>query len=77
MKWITRHHVKVDRVACPWLIRRFIDPVAEFLFVAEDELLVTAIRRMQFLLMHLACLRSNSIIGETVVLSKRLSKITI
>jgi hypothetical protein len=44
MKWITRHHVKVDRVACPWLIRRFIDPVAEFLFVAEDELLVTAIK---------------------------------
>jgi hypothetical protein len=33
MKWITREHVKVDRVACPWLIRKYIDPEAEFLFV--------------------------------------------
>lgn len=32
MKWITREHVKVDRVACPWLIRRFVDPSATFLF---------------------------------------------
>lgn len=39
MKWITRKNIKVDRVACPWLIRRFIDPAAEFLFVEEDELL--------------------------------------
>ena len=31
-KWITRSNVKVDRVACPWLIRRFIDPAAEFIF---------------------------------------------
>jgi hypothetical protein len=36
MKWVTRERVKVDRVACPWLIRRFIDPQAEFLFVPED-----------------------------------------
>lgn len=43
MKWITREHVKVDRVACPWLIRKFIDPGAEFLFVpAEDVLAVAA-----------------------------------
>lgn len=33
MKWITRSHVHVDRVACPWLIRRFVDSQAEFLFV--------------------------------------------
>jgi len=33
MKWITRSHVHVDRVACPWLIRRFVDNEAEFLFV--------------------------------------------
>jgi len=33
MKWITRSHVHVDRVACPWLIKRFIDAQAEFLFV--------------------------------------------
>lgn len=35
MKWITRAHVHVDRVACPWLIRRFIDAEAEFSFVAK------------------------------------------
>ena len=42
MKWITRKNVKVDRVACPWLIRRFVDPDAEFLFVDEKELLQVA-----------------------------------
>lgn len=42
MKWVTRSNVKVDRVACPWLIRRFIDPQAVFLFVPEDQLLDTA-----------------------------------
>jgi hypothetical protein len=42
MKWITRSNVKVDRVACPWLIRRFVDPQAQFLFVSEDQLLDTA-----------------------------------
>jgi hypothetical protein len=42
MKWITRKNIKVDRVACPWLIRRFVDPHAEFLFVEEDQLLQTA-----------------------------------
>jgi hypothetical protein len=36
VKYVTRHHVKVDRVACPWLIRRFVNPQAEFLFVAPD-----------------------------------------
>jgi hypothetical protein len=39
MKWITRKDVKVDRVACPWLIRRFVDPQAEFVFVEEKALL--------------------------------------
>jgi hypothetical protein len=42
MKWITRTNVKVDRVACPWLIERFIDPQAEFLFVEEKDLLTRA-----------------------------------
>jgi hypothetical protein len=37
MKWVTRSHVHVDRVACPWLIRRFIDSQAEFLFVAPSQ----------------------------------------
>ena len=36
MKWVTRERVKVDRVACPWLIRRFIDRDAELLFVPAD-----------------------------------------
>ena len=36
MKWITREHVKVDRVACPWLIKKFIDPEAEFVFLPRD-----------------------------------------
>jgi hypothetical protein len=42
MKWITRKDIKVDRVACPWLIRRFVDPQAEFLFVQEKDLLEQA-----------------------------------
>ena len=37
MKWVTRENANVDRIACPWLIRRFIDPDAEFLFVSPDE----------------------------------------
>ena len=37
MKWITREKVKVDRVACPWLIRNFIDREAEFLFVPAEQ----------------------------------------
>jgi hypothetical protein len=44
MNWITRSNVKVDRVACPWLIKRFVDPEAQFLFVPEDKLLETARR---------------------------------
>src|SRR5439155_20803277 len=44
MKWITREKVKVDRVACPWLIRKFIDPGAEFLFVPPDQVLEVARR---------------------------------
>jgi hypothetical protein len=44
MKWITRERVKVDRVACPWLIRKFIDRDAQFLFVPEDQVLEAAKR---------------------------------
>jgi len=36
MKWITREHVKVDRVACPWLIQRFVDTQPEFIFLPRD-----------------------------------------
>lgn len=42
MRWVTREHVKVDRVACPWLIRRFVDPEAEFVFVLADEVMAWA-----------------------------------
>jgi hypothetical protein len=38
MKWITRSHVSVDRVACPWLISRFVDSEAEFIFVPKSEI---------------------------------------
>src|SRR4051812_19945421 len=43
MKWITREKVKVDRVACPWLIRKFVDPEAEFLFVPANEVASKAV----------------------------------
>ena len=36
MRWITREGAKVDRVACPWLIRRFVDPDAEFVYVPKE-----------------------------------------
>jgi len=42
MKWITRSHVHVDRVACPWLIRRFIDSEAKFLFVPKSQVMAVA-----------------------------------
>ena len=38
MKWVTRENVHVDRVACPWLIKRFVDPEAHFLFVSPDRI---------------------------------------
>lgn len=44
MKWVTRERVKVDRVACPWLVRRFVDPGAEFLFVPADQVMAVAER---------------------------------
>jgi hypothetical protein len=37
MRWVTRKNANVDRVACPWLIRKFVDPEAEFLYVPVDE----------------------------------------
>jgi hypothetical protein len=37
MKWITRERAKVDRIACPWLIKKFVDPAAEFLFVPAEK----------------------------------------
>ncbi len=42
MRWITHEHVKVDRVACPWLIRKFVDPQAEFYFVLREQVMSEA-----------------------------------
>src|SRR3979490_2929417 len=42
VKWVTREHPKIDRIACPWLIRRFIDPRAEFIYVPTKQVLATA-----------------------------------
>jgi len=44
MRWITRAHVKVDRVACPWLIKRFVDKDAEFYFVPAEKVTAEAER---------------------------------
>jgi hypothetical protein len=44
VKWVTRENAKVDRVACPWLIKKFVDPEAEFLFVPPDKVLEVAQR---------------------------------
>ena len=44
MKWVTRARPKVDRIACPWLIRRFIDPEAEITYVPADQVLAVAER---------------------------------
>jgi hypothetical protein len=44
MKWITREKARVDRIACPWLISRFIDRDAEFLFLPSDQVMTVARR---------------------------------
>ncbi|HLH28981.1 MAG TPA: chromate resistance protein ChrB domain-containing protein [Acidimicrobiales bacterium] len=44
MKWVTREHARVDRIACPWLIRRFVDPDAEFLYVPKEQVMEVARR---------------------------------
>jgi hypothetical protein len=44
MKWVTRERPKIDRIACPWLILRFIDPDAEFLYVPATDVLAVATR---------------------------------
>lgn len=44
MKWVTRTRPKVDRIACPWLITRFVDPTAEFLFIPAEQVMAVAER---------------------------------
>jgi hypothetical protein len=45
MKWITREHPRVDRVACPWLIERFVDKQGEFIYVPADQVMAEAKKR--------------------------------
>jgi hypothetical protein len=45
VKWVTREHPKTDRIACPWLIRKFIDPEAEIVYVPADQVLAYAERQ--------------------------------
>ena len=42
MKWITRENANVDRIACPWLVKRFVDPSAEFIYVPADQVMTEA-----------------------------------
>jgi hypothetical protein len=42
MKWITREHPQIDRIACPWLIRRFVEAEAEFLYIPDDKVFAVA-----------------------------------
>ena len=42
MKWVTRENANVDRIACPWLIKRFVDPNAAFLYVPADQVMAVA-----------------------------------
>jgi hypothetical protein len=42
MKWVTRERPKIDRIACPWLVARFIDDAPEFLYVPKDRVMATA-----------------------------------
>jgi hypothetical protein len=44
VRWVTREHPKTDRIACPWLIRKFIDPAAEIVYVPRDDVLAYAER---------------------------------
>jgi hypothetical protein len=44
MKWVTRENAKVDRIACPWLIRRFVDPKGEFYYVPSGDVMAFAER---------------------------------
>jgi hypothetical protein len=44
MKWVTRKNANVDRVACPWLIKKFVDPTPEFLYVATEQVMAVAER---------------------------------
>jgi hypothetical protein len=45
MRWVTRERPKVDRIACPWLVQRFIDPDVEFLYVPRDDVMRIAAER--------------------------------
>ena len=52
MRWITRARPKIDRIACPWLIKRFVDAEAEFFFVPPDQVKPRAIKLAQGMVLY-------------------------
>jgi hypothetical protein len=83
MKWITRERPKVDRIACPWLIKRFVDPEAEFLYVPGDQVALEIGTRSRYSCQ--GCARSLMVVGRPkfalsarigVPLSSRLRKLS-
>jgi hypothetical protein len=68
MRWITRERPKIDRVACPWLISRFIDPEAEFISFRQPRLSKKLKSLMQYLTMFTA---SSSLTTESFAVSTR------
>jgi hypothetical protein len=75
MKWITRERVKVDRVACPWLIKKFVDLQAEFLFVPADQVMAVAWWSRSMKSSHLAFSVLASLICSAIVPAADLTKI--
>ncbi len=55
MKWITRERPKIDRIACPWLVARFIDQEPEFLYVPSSDVLSSSRRNQSDSLRHSRC----------------------
>ena len=55
MKWITREHPRVDRVACPWLIEKFVDKQAEFIYVPADQVMAEVEKRGATPLVSITC----------------------
>jgi hypothetical protein len=55
MKWVTRERPKIDRIACPWLIRKFIDQEAEFLYVPKDQVMKVAKEQGRYPLRRSEC----------------------
>lgn len=72
MKWLTRERIRMDRVACAWLIKRFIDPAAEFIFASGDDAVEQARRAgaTPFVVPHAELARQGDRITFDVMLAK-------